>query len=130
MKPQESHPNRWKSWLVPLFTGMGIGAIGGTLLLLLMAVLIQKVDVPQGALAPLAVSAAGIGAFAGGLTTALCARKRGLMMGAICGGLLYVVLLLTGLLCTGVIDPGYAIIKMAVLVLCGAIGGILGVNRR
>lgn len=129
MKPQESQ-NRWRPWLLPLLPGVGVGIVGSTLLLLLMAVLITQVDVPQGMLAPLAVSAAGVGAFAGGLTTALCAGRRGLVMGALCGGVLYVILLLAGLLSTGDINPGYAILKLAVLTLCGAIGGILGVNRR
>ena len=130
MTPQESRPNRWQDQLLPLLIGLGVAIVCGTLLLLLAAVLIQKVDVPHGALAPLAITAAGIGAFIGGLTAALCARRRGLVMGAICGGLLYALLLLAGYLYAGGVDPGAAVIKLVVLTVCGAIGGILGVNRR
>ena len=55
----------------PLLIGVAVGILVCTLLLLLMAAVIQRVDVPLGAALPLAVGAAAVGAFAGGLTAAL-----------------------------------------------------------
>ena len=51
-------------------------------------------------------------------------------LGALCGTLVYLLLLLTGLLRSGSIEGGYALIKWAVLTVCGAVGGLIGVSRK
>ena len=130
MKPREKSASLWQTLLRPVAIGLCVGVVCCTLCLLLAALLLNTVDVPQGAVAPLAVCAAGLGAFAAGVAAALATGCRGLMWGAVCGGLLYLVLLLAGLIRTGSIDGGYALIKMAVLTLCGALGGLLAVNRK
>ena len=116
--------------LRPLGLGLCVGVVCCTLLLLLAAVLLNTADIPHGAAVPLAVSAAGLGAFAAGLTASLLTGRRGLLTGALCGTLLYLLLLLVGLARTGGADGGYALIKWAVLTVCGAVGGLIGVNRK
>ena len=119
-----------RQWIRPLLIGVCVGVLCGTLLLLLAALALRSVDLPRGAVTPLATAAAGIGGLFGGLATALAAGRRGLVMGALCGLLLYVVLLLAGLSRGSGIDPGYAAIKLTVLTVAGALGGVLGVNRK
>ena len=116
--------------LRPLGIGLCVGIITATLLLLGTAVLIWKMDIPREAVTPLAVFAAAVGALAAGLTAALCAGSRGLMMGAACGLLMALILLTVGLIRTGSVDVGYTALKWVVLTLCGAIGGLIGVNRK
>lgn len=130
MKPREKSKTPWLAALRPLGLGLCVGALCCTLLLLLAALLMNTADIPHSAVAPLAVCAAGFGAFAAGLTATLISRKRGLLTGAACGILLYLVLLLSGLVRDGGVDGVYALIKAAVLTVCGAVGGILGVNRK
>lgn len=130
MNTQSTTRTVLQQWVRPLLVGLCVGVLCCTLLLLLAALAIQSVEIPRAAVTPLATVAAGIGAFAGGLAAALAAGRRGLVMGALCGILLFVIILLAGLARATGIDPGYAAIKLAVLTVAGAIGGVLGVNRK
>ena len=130
MNTQSTTRTVLQQWVRPLLVGLCVGVLCCTLLLLLAALTIQSVEIPRAAVTPLATVAAGIGAFAGGLAAALAAGRRGLVMGALCGILLFVIVLLAGLARATGIDPGYAAIKLAVLTVAGAIGGVLGVNRK
>lgn len=116
--------------LRPLGLGLCVGVVCCTLLLLLAAVLLNTADIPHAAVTPLAVVAAGAGAFAAGLTTGLAVDRRRLLWGTVGGALLYLVLLVVGLIRSGGVDGGYALIKWAVLTLCGAIGGLVAASRR
>ena len=130
MRPQSANTPWLRRLLMPLLWGLCVGVVVGTLLLLGAALLLQGADLPTGAIPPLAVGAAGIGAFAAGVTAALLTGQRGLITGALCGTLLYLLLLLVGLARSGSIEGGYALIKWAVLTVCGAVGGLVGVNRK
>ena len=114
----------------PIGVGLCVGMITATLLLLGAAVLLWQVDIPRGAVTPLAVIAAAVGALAAGLTAAICAGQRGLLMGALCGTAMALILLTVGLIRSGGVDAGYTALKWAVMTLCGAIGGLIGVNRK
>ena len=114
----------------PLLIGVAVGILVCTLLLLLMAAVIQRVDVPRGAALPLAVGAAAVGAFLGGLTAALISKQRGLLLGAVSGLVLFLLVLLAGLARYAAVDGSTALLKAVVLVVVGAVGGVLGVNRR
>ena len=117
------------SVLRPLLLGLCVGIIACTLLLLLAAWGFSAADLPTGAVTPTAVIAAALSAFLGGLTAAKAAGCRGLLMGGGCGLALFVLILLIGL-CRGNVEVGYAVIKLAALTLSGAVGGVLGVNRK
>ena len=130
MKPREKTSSLWLTALRPMGVGLCVGMVCCTLLLLLAAAVMNTVDVPQGAVVPLAVCAAGCGAFAAGLAAALVAGRRGLLWGAVCGALLFLCLVLAGIVRFGGVDGGFAAIKAAVLTFCGAVGGLIGVNRK
>ena len=114
----------------PVLWGVAVGGIVTTVLLVLMAVGMTMKDVPQAVVAPLATVAAAIGAFVGGLTTAKIARQQGLLLGALCGALLYALIFLTGLTHLGYTQATEVLIKWAILIACGAVGGVIGVNLR
>ena len=113
-----------------LLLGVGIGVVTATLLLLLCAAVIARVAVPGGAIPPMAVAAMGIGSLVGGCAVGRSAKRHGLWLGAVCGTLLYLILLIAGLIRTGDVAVGYAAIKWAVLTVCSAAGGVWSVNRR
>ena len=115
--------------LRPLLVGVCVGVVSCTLLLLGVAALLCQVDVSPAIIAPVAVIAATIGALLGGWAAARIAGRRGWLMGCLCGGLLFLILWLWGL-SRGGVEGGYAVIKLAALTLGGAIGGVLGVNRK
>lgn len=112
----------------PVLWGVAVGGVIASLLLLLMAAGMTAWDVPQAAVTPMATAAAAIGAFAGGFTAARIAKRQGLLLGAICGALLYALIWLTGLAHAGDMQAASILIKWAILIACGAVGGISGVN--
>lgn len=130
MKAQDRSRSFLNGRLKPLLAGLCVGVLCTTLLLLLAALLIRSVDISRTVITPLAIAASGIGAFAAGLTAALVARRNGLVLGAVCGLVLYLIILLTGCAVNSSVDGGYGVIKLAVLTVTGAIGGVLGVNRK
>ena len=89
MSAQNRTPSALMQWLRPLLIGTAVGIIVCIALLLLMAAVVQAVDVPQRATIPLAVTAAAAGAFFAGLAAARAAGQRGLLFGALCGLLLF-----------------------------------------
>ena len=116
-------------FLRPLLVGLCIGVVSCTLLLLLAALLFRSVDIPTGAVTPIAVTVAAIGTFLAGWVAARVAGSRGLLIGSACGLVLFLTILLIGLI-RGNVEVGFAAIKLAALTLSGAIGGVLGVNHK
>ena len=130
MKHPSAHSPLLHRLLRPILLGLCVGVVTGTALLTLAALLVQKVDLSPSLLPYVAVAAVALGSFAGGLIAALLAKERGLLTGAICGTLVYLLLLVAGLSRFGGVEGGYALIKWAVLTAAGALGGVLGVNRK
>ncbi len=120
----------FEQWVKPVLIGLAVGVLCCILLLLAMAATVQTVDVPRRVTMPLAVSAGALGAFFAGLTAARISRRRGLLLGALCGLLLFLMILAAGFARYSGVSGGYAMVKMAVLMLCGAAGGFIGVGKR
>ena len=130
MKPNENTRPVFARVVRPLLVGLCVGVIVCTLLLLLAAALVGAVDVPRQAVMPLAYGAAAVAAFTAGLVTARLSGKNGLLMGAACGLLLYLLVLAAGFVRTTGVDIGLSVLKLAILTVAGGVGGVLGVNRR
>ena len=105
-------------------------AIACIALLLLMAAVVRSVDVPSRASMPMAVAAAAGGAFLSGLTAAHLAGRRGLLFGALCGAMLFLLILIAGFVRYSGVSGGFTAVKLLVLTAAGAIGGVLGVGRK
>ena len=123
-------PTRLSVWLRPLFVGLCVGVVCTTLLLMLCALLLYKLALPTTAVTPMALVALGLGGFGGGMAVGLCSKGKGLLMGGLCGVLLALLLLVIGVADGKGPTWGYAVLEWAVLTVCSAAGGVLGVNRR
>lgn len=130
MKSQREESVMVKKLLRPVFIGACVGAVCCLLLLLLMSAVMAATDVPKSVVTPMAVVAAAVGAFIGGITAARIAKEKGLLIGAACGLLLFLVVLIAGFAVLKDIRGTYVLVKLLVLIGCGAVGGILGVNLR
>ncbi len=130
MNARDRSPSVFGRWLRPLLVGLCVGLLCCTALLLLMARLVGSVDVPRQAVMPLAIVAAAVAALAAGFTAARLAGKNGLLLGAACGLLLFLIILIAGFARYAGVDGGTAVIKLAALVVAAGFGGLLGVNRR
>ncbi|MDD2363056.1 MAG: TIGR04086 family membrane protein [Oscillospiraceae bacterium] len=116
--------------LRPVFIGTAFGILCCLVVLLLFALLMAACDIPQAAVTPMAVIAAAVGAFFGGFICAKAAGSRGLIYGAACGGLMYLLILIAGFSLLSDVRGWYALIKLLVVVTSAAIGGVYGVNFR
>ena len=130
MRAQDRTPSFFRCWLRPVLVGVAVGLIGCIGALMLMALIVRSVDVPRAAILPLAIVAAAVGAFLAGLTAAAIAKQKGLLLGAVCGLVLWLLILLAGFTRYAGVSGGSTAIKLAALVLSGGIGGVLGVNLR
>lgn len=104
-------------------------AVSLLVLLITAAVIVKSGRVPYPALVPAAIAAACIGAFSGGYTTARINRSFGLATGAFCGVIMYPVLLALGAAFGGSFDP-LSLLRLLLMTVSGAVGGVLGVNKR
>ena len=135
-KHSARHPARQEEaslaarWVRPVLIGAIAGILCCLLALLLGAAIMAAQDIPQMAVTPMAVIAAAFGAFAGGLIAARVAGERGILYGALCGAVLYLLVMIAGFAVLKDIRGVYALVKLAVMVGCGAVGGIVGDNFR
>ena len=112
----------------PILTGVIAGAIVTFAALLICALLFTIKDFSASAAGPMAAVSAGLGALAAGFAAAKSHKRQGLTIGLAAGMLLFVVVLLVSLF---VSESGFTVltaIKLAVMALASAIGGVIGVN--
>ena len=119
-----------KRFLRPIILGAVVGALCCTLLLAVMAAIVASQDIPKAAITPMAMVAAAAGSFIGGIASARIAKEKGLLVGAACGLLLFILVVLSGLAFLKEIRGAYILVKLAVMLVCSALGGVIGVNLR
>ena len=94
------------------------------------AVLLFVPSVPYSALPYIALAADAVGIFVGAYIAASAAKSRGLVTGLICAGAVFILMLIAGFITDGgtlsIITP----LKLIVLLVFGALGGIKGVNKK
>ena len=126
----QEEPSVMTKWIRPLLTGTIAGLLCCFAALLLFSAIMAAQDIPQMAVTPMAVVAAAFGAFIGGLISARAAGSRGLLYGAACGAVMYLIVMIAGFAVLKDIRGIYALVKLAVMVGCAGIGGVIGVNMR
>ncbi len=113
-----------------LVTGTIIGtAVSFLIILLAVFFIIKMQSMPYDALAPISIAAASVGSFCGGYISARANKSLGMVIGAVCGGIMFVLLAGTGLIMGGTAGL-VTLLRLALMLLFGAAGGVLGVNKR
>ncbi len=130
MRARKDDAHSVRRWIQTIAIGVGIGILVSALLLLIAAVLMTVIDWPDSAVSPVSVAALGIGALSAGWIAARRTGKNGLVLGSVSGLVILLITLIAGLLSFGTVQSGFALFKLAVSVLCGAIGGVLGVGGK
>lgn len=107
-----------------------IGIIVSIVVLMIFSLVITLKHIPQGLVPTFSAISVAIGGFSSGLSCAKFLKRDGLIFGLISGGCLFIMLALTGL-AFGQSDINYlTAIRLAISLICGALGGVLGVNTR
>ena len=104
-----------KRFLRPVIIGAVVGALCCTLLLAVMAAIVASQDIPKAAITPMAIVAA---------------AEKGLLIGGACGLLLFILVALAGFAFLKEIRGAYILVKLAVMLVLSALGGVIGVNLR
>lgn len=130
MKAHGEVTTGWRGKTRPLMLGVILAVLSGGLCLLLTAVLMTFVDISPAVQTLLSVLSAAAGAFFGGMLAARIAQAQGWLMGLLCGLALFVPVLIAGLLIHHSVQIGFLFIKLAVLLVCGMAGGMIGVNKK
>lgn len=116
--------------VMPMLFGIMGALVISLLLLAVFSMIMAMRDVPSPVILSLAyVSVAG-GSFAGGFVSARLIRSRGLVVGAVTGAAFLLILYLAGVLTRQTQFSVDLLWKIAVAVLAGSAGGIIGVNKR
>ncbi len=114
--------------LRPIGVGIGVGVIVCAVILLIAAAIMTTGILPAAAVTPVALAAAAIGAFVGGFAAARSSHERGLLYGAGVGLLLFLLVTVVGMVTSQELRGTMMLLKAALTIGFGALGGVLGVN--
>ncbi len=112
----------------PIAWGVGIGLVVCTALLMIAAAIMTGVSLPSAAVTPIAWGIAAVSAFFGGFFAARISRERGLLLGAVCGLVVFLLTAAIGLTVSQEVNGSAMLLKAALMLGAGAVGGIVGVN--
>lgn len=117
----------WK----PLIAGVLTAAVITAVLLCLTAVAFGMIPtVPYGIIGYLTIAFSGIGVLIGAYIASAIAKSRGLIIGLLTAAVILIVLIAVGLSIKENDVSVMTAIRAAVLLICGALGGVKGVNRK
>ena len=130
MRSRKEEPVWLAGWARPLGIGAAVGVLTCLVALLVMAALLLTQDTPQTFVSPLALVALVAGCFVGGIVAARCAGQNGWLMGLLCGGVLFLLLLLASGFAPFRYTGTHPLLKFAVMLFSAAVGGIVGINLK
>lgn len=117
--------------LKAILFGVAVGAAICAGFLFLFAFLFVAVkSIPQFMIQVIAIICAAIGAFVSGYISIRIYRSKGLIYGAFAGFLLFVLLTLIAFIISRDKFTYITLIRLLTMVFSGAVGGILGVNKK
>lgn len=116
--------NIWRS----LIFGVIAGAIAITATLFLMAFLMTVRDFSVSSAALMSCIAVAIGSLCGGFSAAKRMGSKGMIVGTLTGCVIFILLLIASLIATHTGFTYFSLIKAVIVIISGALGGILGVN--
>ena len=115
---------------IKIIKGVGISIIFTFICLTVFSVLLTYTNLTESLIQPVVISVTGISIFVGSFFTTRKMKKNGIIKGILVG-LLYIILIY--LISSVVNNANFklsigSIVMMVIGILCGAIGGIIGIN--
>ena len=120
--------NFLKKFIISSAIGTGVGMISASVLIFLMAAALTVGDVPAMLISPVTVFFLAFGSFFGGFASAKLCGEKGFVCGALSGILFFIIVWIFGAFLENSGFGTVAIIKFVMMVVAGALGGIIGVN--
>ena len=114
-----------------LAIGVAVGIVAISLMLLITSFSFAQIkSIPTAMLGTISMIFASLGACIGAYVSLRIMRNNGLVWGAICGAVLFVIVLILGLINSTDSLSIATIIKCFAMLLSGAIGGVVAVNKK
>ena len=130
-KSRAKEDNPVTSVIRPILLGVGVGVVACLMLLLLSTfAFVSSKHIPRTAMAVLTLVIAAVSSFVTGLVAAKALGKRGLLCGALAGGVLFLICLICGAVWVGAPSPAGSMTRLAVMALGGGLGGFFAVRKR
>ena len=107
-----------------------LGSAAVFVLILIFGFIMTRIDVGEGVLSVLTSGALCVGAYFGGCVAAKRRRQNGLLMGALCGLIMFGVIFAGSYFFAGTAGGFSGSAKLVMTLVCGGIGGVVGVNSR
>lgn len=114
--------------------GAALAAVCGSgavfLIIVVVGFIMTRIDVEDGVLSVLTSAALCVGAYFGGYVAARRRRQNGLLMGALCGLMMFGAIFAGSYFFAGTAGGFSGSAKLVMTLVCGAVGGIVGVNSK
>ena len=116
------------------FLGAAAAAVCGSaavfVLILVFGFIMTRIDIGDGVLSVLTSAALCVGAYFGGYVAARKRRQSGLLMGTLSGLMMFGVIFAGSYFFAGTAGGFSGSAKLVMTLVCGAVGGIVGVNSK
>ena len=99
-------------------------------IVLIFAYVLTRIDVPESVVSVITAAALCIGAYVGGYVGAKKNRRNGLLLGILCGAIIFIILFLMSIIFAKSTEGLSGGAKLFLVMLCGSVGGIVGVNSK
>ena len=122
--------SRKRSSLMGTILGALCGSAAVFVCIALIGLVMVRIDVSDSVLSVLTSGALCTGAYFGGYTAARRRRQSGLLMGTLCGLMMFGVIFAGSFLFAGTAGGFSGSAKLVMTLVFGAVGGIVGVNSK
>lgn len=122
--------SRKRSSLMGTILGALCGSAAVFVCIALIGLVMVRIDVSDSVLSVLTSGALCTGAYFGGYTAARRRRQSGLLMGTLCGLMMFGVIFAGSFLFAGIAGGFSGSAKLVMTLVFGAVGGIVGVNSK
>ena len=122
-------PSTFEVSLKPIVRGIIVGIVVIAILFVLFALVMSFNILPISAATVVSSIAIAAGSFLSGFFSAKKLTKNGLIIGTICGFLLFILFTIIGIAAFGSAPGASTLIRLLIFVTSGAIGGIIGVGN-
>ena len=127
--------NERKADIIRITRSVLIGSAAGlavctALLCLCSFIMVKAGSLPVDLLPVVSAAISGAGGFMSGYFSVSMYKKRGMMIGLLAGGIMFLAVFITGLANSDTSDIATTLLKCAIFTVTGGIGGVVRVNKR
>jgi putative membrane protein (TIGR04086 family) len=121
-------PSKLEVAIKPIISGLIIGALVITILFVFFALMMSFNILPLSSANIISSISISVGAFFAGFISAKKLTKNGLLIGLICGFIMFLLFTLIGMAAFKSAPNTASLIRLLLFIISGAIGGIIGVG--